>query len=647
MSYEEFEALVQRLESEAEADPETYKFRVFLIALLGYGYLGLIIAGLLALIGLQIYWIFSYQVRGLAGGLVPKLLLSLALLTYLILRSLWVKIPRPEGLALNREQAGPLFESVDYFRERLKSPRVQTILLTDDFNAGVVQVPLLGLFGWPRTYLILGLPLMQALSPQEFCGVLAHEFGHLSGTHNRFHRWIYRIRETWGRLMEQLERSRHWGAFIFERFLRWYVPFFNAYAFVLGRTQEYEADREAAELVGKRNLADALIKIELGETFLQTRFWPPVYKQADREAEPPASLFFQMQEALSVRVQVEDSRQWLDQALKVKTGYHDTHPSLADRLAALGEEARLPGPAAETAADHFFGGHLDELTASLNQSWRERVNRVWGDRYRRAQEAANRLSAIEKKSGHESLTLPEQWERATLMEEIHDSQAALPFYREVLAADAEHAGAIFAIGRLKLEDQDQEGVDLIERAMRLDQQYVIPGCELLHGYFTRRDQEPEAQQYLDRARRQAELYQEAQHQRAQIKFNDRFLPHHLNDEILDRLREQLAHHPEIDRAYLVGKSVQLLPEIPLYILGFTIKVPWYRYRSVKANTRLCERLAEDLSVPGDCYVFFVGGENRKLKKSMIKTKGSLIYDKRSHFSRTAEHAEHAKVDRMP
>jgi hypothetical protein len=34
----------------------------------------------------------------------------------------------------------------------------------DDFNAAVVQAPRLGLFGWYRNYLLIGLPLAKALT---------------------------------------------------------------------------------------------------------------------------------------------------------------------------------------------------------------------------------------------------------------------------------------------------------------------------------------------------------------------------------------------------------------------------------------------------------------------------------------------------
>ena len=72
-------------------------------------------------------------------------------------------------------------------------------IIDDEFNACIVQIPRFGLFGGARNYLVIGLPLMQTLTVEQFAAVLAHEYGHLSGAHGHFSAWIYRLRVTWSR----------------------------------------------------------------------------------------------------------------------------------------------------------------------------------------------------------------------------------------------------------------------------------------------------------------------------------------------------------------------------------------------------------------------------------------------------------------
>jgi Zn-dependent protease with chaperone function len=244
ITQKQFDTLVGTLENFSKAHPRSYRLRVALFAILGYAYIFLVLAGLLTLIGLIVSFIvFSHRVN----SAIIKLAILLLIPAWVIVRSLWVTVPEPEGLKLNRHQVPKLFALVDELTTKLQAPRFHNILLNQEFNAAVVQVPRLGIFGWQENYLLLGLPLMQSLSLEQLKAVMAHELGHLSGNHSRFAAWIYRIRKTWMQIYEQLHQSDQSGAFVlFNRFLDWYWPSFNAYSFTLARMNEYEADRCAA-----------------------------------------------------------------------------------------------------------------------------------------------------------------------------------------------------------------------------------------------------------------------------------------------------------------------------------------------------------------------------------------------------------------
>jgi hypothetical protein len=168
---------------------------------------------------------------------------------------------------------------------------VHRVLLDGDLNAGIVQVPRLGVLGWHRNHLLVGLPMLQALTPDQFRAVLAHELGHLSGNHGRFSGWIYRVRQTWGRLLERLEQEDHWGTAIFRRFLRWYAPYFNAYSFALARGDEYEADRASADVAGARPAGEALLRAEVAGWVLHSRYWPELLGRAEHEPAPPRTAY--------------------------------------------------------------------------------------------------------------------------------------------------------------------------------------------------------------------------------------------------------------------------------------------------------------------------------------------------------------------
>ncbi|HEX6265439.1 MAG TPA: M48 family metallopeptidase, partial [Burkholderiales bacterium] len=158
----EFEALAGRLEERAKANPAGYRTRVLMMALLGNVYLGamlVLIAALLAAAVLSVVWLKA------AGA---KIAFIVGVFLWLVLKALWVRLQPPEGTEVTAKEAPELFAMIEELRGKLRSPRFHHVLVTDDFNAGVVQAPRLGIFGWYRNYLLIGLPLAKALTVEQF-----------------------------------------------------------------------------------------------------------------------------------------------------------------------------------------------------------------------------------------------------------------------------------------------------------------------------------------------------------------------------------------------------------------------------------------------------------------------------------------------
>jgi hypothetical protein len=150
---------------------------VVAFAVLGYAYLLGVALALPAVIGLGVFVLAETHV----GAIAFKALLPFVVLWFTLLRALWVRTPVPNGLPLQASDAPALFELIAELSRRLESPLPETVLVNEDFNAAIVQRATLGAFGVYRSYLVLGWPLMQALTAEQFHSVVALEFGHLSG----------------------------------------------------------------------------------------------------------------------------------------------------------------------------------------------------------------------------------------------------------------------------------------------------------------------------------------------------------------------------------------------------------------------------------------------------------------------------------
>ncbi|TAG95273.1 MAG: peptidase [Oscillatoriales cyanobacterium] len=624
----QFDALVQKLEDFSKSNPGNYRVRVALFATLGYAYIFLVLAGVLALIGVIVLSIF-YSNR--LSGRIIQLAFMLLFLACMIVRSLWVTFSPPEGLKLYRDQVPLLFALVDELTTKLQAPRFHNILLNREFNAAVVQIPRLGIFGWQENYLLLGLPLMQSLSVEQLKAVLAHELGHLSGNHSRFAAWIYRIRKTWMQIYERLHESNQSGTLVlFNRFLEWYWPTFNAYSFILARMNEYEADRCAAQLAGAKTAAEALINVEVKARFLESSFWTDIHKQVQHQVDPPDNVYSSMLTVLHSPIAEDNNKLWLKQALAEKTNNADTHPCLTDRLQSLGysttkaQKLSQPATIQVSAAEHLLGTALQQFATRFDRDWKEAAATPWRQRYAYLQQTLYKLHALEQKAQIQTLAEQELWERACYTLELLGNEAALPLLQEVLKNYPDHAEANYTIGQVLLQKADATGIAFIENAIVNRTDWVIDGCQLVYSFLLQQCQIEEAQKYRDRAEQHYQFLLKAQHERSSLFDRDTFKLHTLTASELNELKQPLADYPQVKEAYLVEKVVTYFPENRFCILAVVRKRSLIE--SEDADQKFIDLLAKDLRFPTQAYIISLNSRfYRKFKKKIREIDGSLIF----------------------
>ncbi len=622
MTREKFEQLVEKLTLRAERSPALYKMQVIILALAGYFYIYFILGILLSVL----FVLLLSFVMGKSHVFVLKLFMGLGFFAVIIVRSLWVKFDKPNGIRISSEQAPNLFKSIKELSAVLKTSRIHQVLIDDSYNAGIAQIPRFGLFGGYRNYLILGLPCLAALTPEQFRAVLAHELGHLSRAHGRTGSWVYRIRETWYTLLEQLNEKEHWGNIIFVPFFKRFVPYFDAFTFVLRRTHEYDADRYASELTSPEKNALSLITATIKQSFLSTRFWPKIYKMADDQSEPVSDVYTLLERALKEDIPVEDATRWLNEELSVETDCFDSHPSLAERLQAIGIKPSMVLHTEHCAAEFYLNGCLEEIESRLNRLWYNQEQENWRERYEQVQEYRKKLDDLNQKDVSRQLTDEESLDRACLIEELISPAEALPYYEKLLTSRQDDPRINFLFGRTLLSLNREQGVSHIEAAMGIDEEAILPGCEILWEYFLKNGRKEEAAHYYSIGLKHSEMLDQASEEREIINVNDEFCSHGIAAESLKSFIEELRTHP-VKQAYLVQKT-NILTSAPLYVLGISIIDPWYTFfLESKANQykkTIVEKIAQELVFPGESVVFCQDFNNQRFKKIFKKIPGSRL-----------------------
>lgn len=621
MTAEEFTQLVRRAERHAARSPAAYRVRVILLGALGYLYVWFLIAaalGGLALLAMSV-WPGAEGARG-SARLAGEVAVPVVIFVGILFRALWVKLDAPEGKPLDRQRFPELHAALDEIRDQLQGPKLHAVLLDDQFNASITQIPRLGVFGWHRNYLVVGLPLLQMLSPRQLVAVLAHEYGHLSGAHGKLGTWIYRVRTTWMQLLTAFHEKRARGAELVRRFFEWYAPYFSAYSFALARANEYEADRCAARVAGASHMGAALVRVETAGAYFATEYWPSLYRTADSQPRPEGQPFGRLARRAGAVISQERAGRLLEQALAAPTDVGDTHPSLADRLRSLGLEAELPDPLGETAAEAFLGEHLRGIVTEFDLRWRAAATPVWRERYESVQTARARLRDLYQ--GPESDRTPQELlERARLVDQLAGRKQALPQYRRALEADPSAPLPLCVVGLSLLEEGDESGLEMLERGMALDEGLAVGACQAVRDHFAAAGDMGRATTWHERAVRQAEKAESAMADRASIPLRAVYEPHDLPPDVVQHVVTRLRADPFVRHAMLACKKLEHAGE-PVYVLGVVGKL---RLAVGEDRRAIARRIVERLDVDQDISCVVAEGPNKKLATILAKVPGAKLF----------------------
>ena len=389
---------------------------------------------------------------------------------------------RFSGRELRAEEAPSLYRELAALKEKLRVTGRMQVYLDESFNASAAQTRgLFGLFG-TRSALTLGVPLLVALDRRQVLAIIAHEFGHFSRRHGRLGNWLYRARVGWMLYADQVNESDS----TFDQAAAWYarhfVPYFSARSFVHSRQCEYEADADAALVSGSTTVADALTRI-----MVLARLWDEHLprRRADwqlQESVPPAD-FYQRFAGLCRECSATTLKTWLDTELAAPSGWLDTHPSLSERLGSLKEMPRLAG-AEDCAGEQLLGESWPKVIAEFNEKWAKDTGLGWRLEHLRLKHIAQPLLSADAETV-KSWTDEQKLARAQALR-FTDPSAGMAALLELHSANPAHRAIAFAYAAALLNEDDEAGIELMERLAREDPCLRVRAFARVLAYFERR-----------------------------------------------------------------------------------------------------------------------------------------------------------------
>jgi Zn-dependent protease with chaperone function len=633
MDNTEFRRMVAAYEHSSRHDPR--RFALVTAAYAAFGYASILVALVLAVVALK--WGVGRLFVGRFNVGLLFLLIGCASLLWSLLGALWARQQPPEGVAITRNEAPRLFELIDKVRRKSGAPAPDVVLLDGDLNAAIVQQPRLGLLGWHRNTLILGLPMLMALSVKQVAAVIAHEFGHLRGAHGKLGAWVYRTRRSWWVLAESRERARlgaTWADLALAVFFKHFFPRFNARAFVLSRQQEYEADRVAHKAVGAQHAADGLIGMSVQARYLHERFWPAVYATASKTATPQVQPYRLMRKRIRDALAQRSAAAWLRDELKRLPSDTDTHPSLRDRLAFAEVKPALPAAPEVSAAEALLRDSYRSWIERFDARWKEQVGEQWSELHRRRRGLAELMQELQaERGGPVKLSADDYllWARAA--REVAGPKAEEAVLRNMLLDHPGHIQGRFELG-VTLSDaesmliQDEGAALLGELAREPAHMFSATAARRHESWLEERERFAELKPWRERVRElegQAEQAWEALHD---FDGAQRFEPQPFGKRVLRPLLDMLRREPGVGRAFLVMKTASAAPgwrfavlvvERSGALLGQPDKMSWWETLREQAQLP-CPFMVIDLAHP-----FWSDKDRAPLVRQMLEVRDACIY----------------------
>ncbi|GAB3406905.1 M48 family metallopeptidase [Flindersiella endophytica] len=233
----------------------------------------------------------------------------------------------PYGVRLNESEQPHLWGVVRDLANRVGTKPPDEIWLVPEVNAAVAEdTRVLGLVGG-RRYMLVGLPLLLALTTDQLRAVLGHELGHYSHSHTRLGAINYRGRMTIIATMAQLRRTNpvRW---LFAGYARIYFLVESA----VSRRQELEADQAAGAIAGRRAAQTALHEVEVLAAAWGFYLNNYVGQGLDHDL-APRQVFPGFSKFLSGRQQ--ELSELRKQELPGESSRWDSHPATPERIAKL------------------------------------------------------------------------------------------------------------------------------------------------------------------------------------------------------------------------------------------------------------------------------------------------------------------------
>lgn len=391
----------------------------------------------------------------------------------IILKSLYIKLEAPNEVTLNREEHPQLFKVIDSAIEMTKAPKLDEICILDDENIGVTCL-LNGFGANGKNVLVIGIKALKVLSEEELKAAIIHELAHIYNEDTKVSSKISRRLTRWNEIVYRVDEGDNIIKMILLLpFAKFYIEKLERYLDAMSQTKELLADKEVSKYMSVEIYAKATMKLEIMEKFLANPYSKLEIRSSD---EAPKNYFSTLFEDFESELP-NRKEQWMNQIKKRISSIYDTHPSFKERMEALGiEDFNYDINFNDQSYD--YKKEIDTLIEVKNKQW----HKYWSDQWEEVtKEYKEQLEIIKNYKATDDIEKIIEYGEA--LEDLGEYEKALDFYKDIASKDKECAIAMYKVGQIMLMNNNEEGIEFIEKSIELDGSFFISAMGIITEYF--------------------------------------------------------------------------------------------------------------------------------------------------------------------
>ncbi|MCI0507062.1 MAG: hypothetical protein L0Z73_13265 [Gammaproteobacteria bacterium] len=366
----------QQIYSFAQKYPNIYAATQVIVAIAGYAYLLLFPVLLLAGIWILVsYAITEQSTASIAQIIYWTVITGVSAMVTIQLTK--IRFFAAQGITLEPTMAAKLHLLLDKYSDRVAIPRIDRIVVTEQLSIDIVKTPTTPIPFWSSNTLVIGLPLMQCLSPEYFECATIRKLLQYSKHRHWLIKWLHQLRSVWLLYMNLLSKNVSFGSLLLAVFFRLYAPLYRDLTIPIAHRNELEADLDTLQFVNDEDLLQTIESVIVAKIYLDQQYWPKIQKSLKENRGQDITPYSNLEEILKQGLTTKNTKRWLDSVYDHESHRLKAIPSLRARMQNIGRSRiRIPERIQQTAAQFYLDHDYAVVVNGINRLWLQRNGRT-------------------------------------------------------------------------------------------------------------------------------------------------------------------------------------------------------------------------------------------------------------------------------